>query len=69
MVHLQKRDYIEVKLKDIIEKIENIYNIELNQDKIEYIKDIDVEKYNNMRDINKQIMNRTSEVIYDLIYK
>lgn len=65
----QKIDYIEVKLKEIVEKIEGVYGIELSQDEIEYIKDIDVEKYNNMRDINKQIMNRTSEKIYDLVYE
>lgn len=51
-----KEKYIEFRAKSIIKKVKLEYQIELSDNLIEYFKNhINIAKYNNMRDINKNI--------------
>lgn len=64
----EKRKYIDnrtaIMLKDISDKL----NINVNHEKVVEIKNIDINKYNNMRDINAELMKRISDVIYPELF-
>ena len=51
-------------LKDVQEEL----NINVSPEKILEIKSIDIKKYNNMRDINSELMKRISDVIYPELF-
>ena len=40
----------------------------MSAEKVSYIKNIDVKRYSNMRDINAELMKRISDVIYPELY-
>lgn len=51
-----KEKYVEFRLKDLSKKVKIEFDIELPENLIDYfLKEIDVSKFNNMRDINKNI--------------
>ncbi|WP_052037866.1 AAA family ATPase [Clostridium drakei] len=55
-----KKSYIEYKSNYFLEKIRSEIGIEFSEKEMKEIKDIDVKKYDNLRNINKEIMLRIS---------
>ena len=52
----------------MLKDIEDEFNITVSPEKIAEIKDVDVKKYINMRDINAELMKRISDVIYPELF-
>lgn len=59
---LEKR--LEKIRKDVKEKL----NIDFKDTTIQNILDFDYKKYENMRDINSQLMKRISDELYPIVY-
>lgn len=64
----EKETYIENKTALMLKDVEDELNITVSPEKIAQIKDVDVKKYINMRDINAELMKRISDVIYPEIF-
>lgn len=64
----EKEIYIENKMALMLKDIEDEFNITVSPEKIAEIKDVDVKKYINMRDINAELMKRISDVIYPELF-
>jgi ATP-dependent Clp protease ATP-binding subunit ClpA len=57
-----KEFYIEYKCSKLLEKIKCKLGIEFNEEEIKEIKNMDVSKYDNLRNINKEIMLKISNM-------
>lgn len=64
----EKETYIENKIALMLRDVEDELNITVSPEKIAEIKDVDVKKYINMRDINAELMKRISDVIYPELF-
>ncbi len=64
----EKETYIENKIDLMLRDVEDELNITVSLEKIAEIKDVDVKKYINMRDINAELMKRISDVIYPELF-
>ena len=64
----EKEIYIENKMALMLKDVEDELNITVSPEKIAEIKDVDVKKYINMRDINAELMKRISDVIYPELF-
>lgn len=64
----EKERYIENKTALMLKDVEDELNITVSPEKIAEIKDVDVKKYINMRDINAELMKRISDVIYPELF-
>lgn len=52
----------------MLRDVEDELNITVSPEQIAEIKDVDVKKYINMRDINAELMKRISDVIYPELF-
>ena len=59
----EKKEYVHHRTEQILKDLQE-YNIDRNEEIFKSMNDIDVKKYTNMRDINNEIMNRISDIIY-----
>lgn len=64
----EKETYIENKTALMLKDVEDELNITVRPEKIAQIKNVDVKKYINMRDINAELMKRISDVIYPELF-
>lgn len=64
----EKETYIENRTTLMLKDVEDELNITVSSEKIAEIKNIDVKKYINMRDINAELMKRISDVIYPELF-
>lgn len=64
----EKSEYVVKRVSRIMKDIKEKLNVDIDKSIIEEICDIDVGKYENMRDINSEIMKKISDKIYSLIY-
>lgn len=64
----EKGTYIDNRTAIMLKDIQEELNINVSAEKISYIKDIDVKRYSNMRDINAELMKRISDVIYPELF-
>ena len=64
----EKETYIENKTALMLKDVKEELNISVSPEKIIAIKDIDVKKYSNMRDINSELMKKISDVIYPELF-
>lgn len=65
----EKEEYVEKRLENILKDIREKLNIEFNDNTKQGILDFDYKKYENMRDINSQLMKRISDKLYPILYK
>lgn len=65
----QKEEYVEKRLENILKDIKKNLNIEFNDNIKQKILNFDYKKYENMRDINSQLMKRISDELYPILYK
>lgn len=61
---IEKKEYVHHKTKQILKDLHE-YDINRNDEIFNSMNDIDVTRYTNMRDINNEIMNRISDIIYN----
>lgn len=64
----EKETYIENKTALMLKDVEDELNITVSLEKIAQIKNVDIKKYINMRDINAELMKRISDVIYPELF-
>ena len=64
----EKETYIENKTALMLKDVEDELNITVSPEKIAQIKNVDVKRYINMRDINAELMKRISDVIYPKLF-
>lgn len=64
----EKETYIENRTALMLKDVQEELNINVSPEKISEIKDIDIKKYSNMRDINAELMKRISDVIYPELF-
>lgn len=64
----EKGTYIDNRTAIMLKDIQEELNINVSAEKVSYIKNIDVKRYSNMRDINAELMKRISDVIYPELY-
>lgn len=64
----EKETYIENRTTLMLKDVQEELNINVSPEKILEIKSIDIKKYNNMRDINSELMKRISDVIYPELF-
>ena len=64
----EKSQYIDNRMSAMLKDIKNELKITIPDQKIMEIKNIDIKKYNNMRDINAELMRRISDVIYPELF-
>lgn len=64
----EKSKYIDNKMSTMLKDIKDELKISVDDKKIMEIKNIDTKKYNNMRDINAELMRRISDVIYPELF-
>lgn len=64
----EKETYIENRITLMLRDVEDELNITVSPEQIAEIKDVDVKKYINMRDINAELMKRISDVIYPELF-
>lgn len=65
----EKEEYIVKRFEKIRRDIKENLEIDFDQDTVHKILDFDFKKYENMRDINSQLMKRTSDELYPLLYE
>lgn len=65
----EKEEYVQKRLEKIRKDVKGKLNIEFNDSTIQHILDFDYKKYENMRDINSQLMKRISDILYPLLYE
>lgn len=65
----QKEEYVEKRLEKILKDIKEKLNIEFNDSAIQDMIDFDYKIYDNMRDINSQLMKRISDKLYPILYE
>lgn len=65
----EKKQYIDNRTESILIDIKKEFNIKLDADVIKDIKNLNVEKYDNMRDINAELMKKISDIIYPKLHK
>ncbi len=65
----EKEEYVQKRLEKIRKDVKEKLNIEFNDSTIQHILDFDYKKYENMRDINSQLMKRISDKLYPLMYE
>ena len=63
----EKKAYVEFKSKYYLEKIKEKCSVIDNELKASDIIKIDVTKYNNMRDINRELMHQITDALYNQI--
>lgn len=64
----EKETYIENRTALMLKDVQEELNINVSPEKKSEIKDIDIKKYSNMRDINAELMKRISDVIYPELF-
>lgn len=64
----EKEIYIDNRTALMLKDIQEELNISVSSEKVSEIKDIDIKKYSNMRDINAELMKRISDVIYPELF-
>lgn len=64
----EKEEYVVKRLKKIRKDVKEKLNIDFNDTTIQNILDFDYKKYENMRDINSQLMKRISDELYPIVY-
>lgn len=64
----EKETYIENRTTLMLKDVQKELNISVSPEKISKIKDVDIKKYSNMRDINAELMKRISDVIYPELF-
>ena len=65
----EKETYIGNRVGRMLKDVQEELNISVSPQKVSEIKDIDIKRYSNMRDINAELMKRISDVIYPELYK
>lgn len=65
----EKEEYVEKRLENILKDIKKNLNIEFNDNIKKNILNFDYKKYENMRDINSQLMKRISDELYPILYE
>lgn len=65
----EKETYIGNRVGRMLKDVQEELNIRVSPQKVSEIKDIDIKRYSNMRDINAELMKRISDVIYPELYK
>ncbi len=66
--NLEKQEYIKKKIDNILDDIKENLNIVLAEESVREISNIDFGRYENMRDINAEIMKRISNEIYPELF-
>lgn len=66
---VDKKLYIENKTSSMLLDIETELGVKLDDIAVSEIKNIEVNNYDNMRDINAELMRRISEKVYPIIYE
>ena len=64
----EKEEYIGKRLEKIRKDVKEKLNIDFEDTTIQNILDFDYKKYENMRDINSQLMKRISDELYPIVY-
>lgn len=64
----EKEEYIEKRFKKIRRDIKEKLEVDFDEDTVHKMLDFDCKKYENMRDINSQLMKRISDELYPLLY-
>lgn len=64
----EKEEYVVKRLKKIRKDVKEKLNIDFKDTTIQNILDFDYKKYENMRDINSQLMKRISDELYPIMY-
>lgn len=64
----EKEEYVEKRLETIRKDVKKKLNINFEDTTIQNIVDFDYKKYENMRDINSQLMKRISDELYPIVY-
>lgn len=64
----EKEIYIDNRTALMLKDIQEELNISVSSEKVSEIKEIDIKKYSNMRDINAELMKRISDVIYPELF-
>jgi ATP-dependent Clp protease ATP-binding subunit ClpA len=65
----EKMDYVNSKVSKIVNDIQTKLNIEIDTESLNNITDIDIKKYDNMRDINSEIMKKIGEILYPILFE
>ena len=65
----EKKLYVKKRATSIVEDVYTKFGLNIKTETETVIEQIDVANYDNMRDINKIIMNKISELLYPHIYK
>lgn len=64
----EKEEYVGKRLEKIRKDVKEKLNIDFEDTTIQNILDFDYKKYENMRDINSQLMKRISDELYPIVY-
>lgn len=64
----EKEEYVGKRLEKIRKDVKEKLNIDFKDTTIQNILDFDYKKYENMRDINSQLMKRISDELYPIVY-
>ena len=68
-LHLgEKEEYIVKRFEKIRRDIKENLGIDFDENAVQKMLDFDCKKYENMRDINSQLMKRISDELYPLLY-
>lgn len=65
----EKEEYVKKKLEKMRKDVKEKLNIEFADDTVKKMCDFDYKKYENMRDINSQLMKRISDELYPKLYE
>ena len=65
---IEKKEYVDKRVEKIVYDISQKLHIDINDEQIIEIKNIDITRYSNMRDVNSEVMRRVSEIIYPQLY-
>ncbi len=65
----EKEEYVRKRLEKIRKDVKEKLNIDFEDTVIQNILDFDYKKYENMRDINSQLMKRISDELYPMLYE
>ncbi len=68
MSAIEKKEYVDKRVEKIVYDISQKLHIDINDEQIIEIKNIDITRYSNMRDVNSEVMRRVSEIIYPQLY-
>lgn len=61
---VEKQEYVDFKSESIIMHVQEKYGVFFSEEQIKQIKDINVDKYINMRNVNGIIKDRISQILY-----